>query len=323
MIDDIEITGATGSTCDPATDLNVVYNGDCDEAVLTWTSPSAGATCNVYRDEVKITTVTTTTYTDASFDATKSHKWSVKVDCSGAESVEVAKTMPACDPIPGEFTYNIYRNDVLIGTVDTETYTDTSFDKTVAYTWSVKVDCENGLESAAVNKAMVACYTPCPVVTGAKAIIENCEKATITWTAAAGAAKYKIEREGVAAVEADASPYTEEFEFEKGKTYTWTITTICTSGEEAEGVKASAIAGCVGVNELANNIAIFPNPSNSTVTISAPDFAKVEVYNTVGQLVETRTVNIVDVSSYNTGVYFFKVYDSNNNSVTKRIMVTK
>jgi hypothetical protein len=59
------------------------------------------------------------------------------------------------------------------------------------------------------------------------------------------------------------------------------------------------------------------------ITIKANDFSRVEIYNTVGQLVETRTISKFDVSSYNTGIYFFKVYDNNNNSVTKRVMVTK
>jgi len=40
-------------------------------------------------------------------------------------------------------------------------------------------------------------------------------------------------------------------------------------------------------------------------------------------LIETRTINTFDVSNYNTGIYFFKVYDTNNNNVTKRVMVAR
>jgi len=51
-------------------------------------------------------------------------------------------------PIPGDVTYNIYRNDTQIATnITTTTYT-TSFNNTVPYTWAVKVACEGGGESA-------------------------------------------------------------------------------------------------------------------------------------------------------------------------------
>ena len=72
-----------------------------------------------------------------------------------------------------------------------------------------------------------------------------------------------------------------------------------------------------------DDVSIYPNPTSGTVTIVAANFARVEIYNTIGQLVETKTVEKFDVSTYSVGVYFFKVYDTNNNSVTKRVMVAK
>jgi len=216
--------------------------------------------------------------------------------------------------------YDVYKDDSKLGQTTTTTFTKSDMPDGKSNYCIVAVY-DNDAQSNKVCKE-ISCVA-CPPVTKQKIEFEGCKKATITWTAAEGAKEYKISREGVADVIVSASPYIEEFDFEDEKSYTWAITTICNSGKESTSAETSAVAHCGAISELANSIAIFPNPANSTVTITATDFAKVEVYNTVGQLVETRTVNTVDVSSYNAGIYFFKVYDSNNNNVTKRIMVTK
>jgi hypothetical protein len=162
---------------------------------------------------------------------------------------------------------------------------------------------------------------PCDPVTGAAAAIEeNCTKATIAWTAVTGAVKYEISGDATATVTEPQYNYTGTFE--DGKTYTWKIKTICAENESNE-VTVTAKAECEqSIYEVANNVTLYPNPATGIVTITASGFAKVEVYNTVGQLVETKTLNTVDVSAYHTGIYFFKVYNVNNHSVTKRVMVT-
>ena len=221
--------------------------------------------------------------------------------------------------------FNVYRGETIIATaIEATTFDDTTFDKTQGYTWSVAVVCPSGGTGEWVGFHKDACIdTPetCDPVTGATATIADCAKATLTWTAVEGAAKYKVTgANGTETV--TTATYTEEGTFEHGVEYTWTIVTVCNDGEST-GVEVKGIADCVGIHELANNVAIFPNPTTGNITITAKDFSKVEVYNTVGQLIETRTISKFDVSSYNTGIYFFKVYDNNNNSVTKRVMVTK
>ena len=217
--------------------------------------------------------------------------------------------------------YDVYQDDSKLGQSTTTTFTKAGMPDGKSNYCIVAVY-DNDAQSDKVCKEITC--VDCPAVTGAKVAFNNCT-ATIAWTAAEDAKEYKIVRDGVDPVFVDASPYVETAAFEDGVSYIWKIITICNSGKESAEVAVSAVSHCntPAVEELANSIAIFPNPSNSTVNIQATDFAKVEVYNTVGQLIETRTVNIVDVSTYNTGIYFFKVYDNNNNSVTKRVMVTK
>jgi hypothetical protein len=223
--------------------------------------------------------------------------------------------------VPEVTRYDIYQDDVLFGTVNAPATTFTKTGVEGKHNYCVVAIYDNGAQSVKVCKEIGCGDVPaCNKVTGAKAEIAECKTATITWTAVTGAVGYEVTREGNT-VTVTAPTHTEEAEFEDGKTYTWEIVTVCAENK-SEAVSVTANCG-EGINELSNSIAIFPNPSNSTVNIQATDFAKVEVYNTVGQLIETRTVNIVDVSTYNTGIYFFKVYDNNNNSVTKRVMVTK
>jgi hypothetical protein len=227
---------------------------------------------------------------------------------------------------PPDPKYNVYMDGELVASaIEATTYTHTTgVTQGVDVEWCVTQVCTAGGESEAGCKT-AKCGTPpdpCDPVTGGTAAIDECKTATITWTAVTGAVKYEITRDGNTE-EVAAPPYTEEAEFEHGVTYEWEIVTVCAT-DKSTAVKVTAVGDCEEViNELSNNVAIFPNPSSGMVTITAKDFAKVEVYNTVGQLIETRTINTVDVSSYNTGIYFFKVYDSNNNSVTKRVMVTK
>jgi len=108
--------------------------------------------------------------------------------------------------------------------------------------------------------------------------------------------------------------------------YCYYLITNCPSGTTSEpsDEKCETTPG-VGIAELANSVTIYPNPTTGMITITADNctFSKVEIYNTVGQLVDTKTVSQFDISSYSTGVYLFKVYDAYNNSVTKRVMVTK
>jgi hypothetical protein len=86
--------------CDPATNLNVTYNTDC-EATLTWTAPSVPAPYNVYRDGTQIASaITETTYIDKDFDIYKSHTWDIIVVCESEESDPVSKTLEACSCKP-------------------------------------------------------------------------------------------------------------------------------------------------------------------------------------------------------------------------------
>ncbi|MCL2041337.1 MAG: choice-of-anchor J domain-containing protein [Bacteroidales bacterium] len=225
---------------------------------------------------------------------------------------------------PPEWEYNIYRDGLQIGGPTTETtFVDTEFDPEQPHTWSVAIACANGGDGEWVDVEEIACgdpvIEPCDPITGGTATID-CTTANLTWTAVAGAKEYKVSKDGATTTVTEPA-YTETGEFEDGVSYTWTIVTVCDE-DESDAVEITGVADCStpGIPELANSVSIYPNPTSGTITISALNFVKVEIYNTVGQLIETKTDKSFEVS-YNTGIYFFKVYDVYNNSVTKRVMV--
>ena len=233
-----------------------------------------------------------------------------------------------CVSEPEPVMYNVYRDGELLTTIIEETnYTDSGFDVTVEHTWEITVICGDS-ESNAVSETLDACDPPPPPCNPATAltvdIAESLCVATLTWTAAADMpdAKYRVYRDDEQIANDIAATEFVDEDFEANVPHTWTVKTICTDGE-SDGADATEQCNEVGINEHSNSVSIYPNPANTTVTINAKDFAKVEVYNTVGQLIETKTTPTVEVASYNTGVYFFKVYDVYNNSITKCVMVTK
>ncbi|MGV6861986.1 MAG: M14 family zinc carboxypeptidase [Putridiphycobacter sp.] len=83
-------------------------------------------------------------------------------------------------------------------------------------------------------------------------------------------------------------------------------------------------------NQQTDIFKLYPNPTNDQITIyTTPNnnINHVEVYNNLGQLVTTIKGNSnkckVNVSDFENGVYFVKIYNANNQIVTKKFTVAK
>jgi len=92
--------------------------------------------------------------------------------------------------------------------------------------------------------------------------------------------------------------------------------------DSSNHVKVEIDLGVKEINDL-EGVKVYPNPTFSTVTIETNDFSKVEIYNIFGQLLQTAKTQVVDVSTFNAGVYFFKIFDIEGNSITKRVVVVR
>ena len=89
------------------------------------------------------------------------------------------------------------------------------------------------------------------------------------------------------------------------------------------------VPGWVGVdeNEYAVLVNVWPNPATSTVNISGENLNAVYMYNAMGQLVLSMDLqnsdnqSVIDVSGFNSGIYFMNIISENGNSVLKKVVV--
>ena len=72
---------------------------------------------------------------------------------------------------------------------------------------------------------------------------------------------------------------------------------------------------------FANKFSVYPNPSSDVLNIRTNEpIDKVELYNTIGQLIVAKKTTNINISSINIGVYILKIY-SRNRSVIKKVMI--
>ncbi|MBR5169613.1 MAG: DUF2436 domain-containing protein [Muribaculaceae bacterium] len=102
----------------------------------------------------------------------------------------------------------------------------------------------------------------------------------------------------------------------------------CESEPAVSGVNPDVnyvTAEVTGIDEL-NNVALYPNPTNSNVTIQAADMRHITVVSVLGQVVYDAEVSgdqvILNMSQYNAGVYVVRVATANGVS-THRVTVVR
>ena len=72
---------------------------------------------------------------------------------------------------------------------------------------------------------------------------------------------------------------------------------------------------------FANKFSVYPNPSSDVLNIRTNEpIDKVELYNTIGQLIVVKKTTNINISSLKTGIYILKIY-SGNRIVTKKVMI--
>jgi hypothetical protein len=303
---------------------------------------------DIYQDNVKVGETTNANFTlDGLFPG--EYEFCVKaIYSNGEESATVCKVTvcnEVCNPVTNlnvvysatcdtatltwtkpttafPVKYNVYRGETEIASlIEETTCVDTDFDNVAGHTWSVKTVCLT-MESNNVNKSAAACIDCKPVSNMFVTFSEECDKASIQWTAppVAYPVKYNVYSDGTEiAPLIDETNYTDE-NFDNSVEHTWSVKTVCSSLLSTP-VDFQRI--CLGIADNIRNLSIFPNPASQTVTIQVEKFQKVEIYNTVGQLVEMTNNSNIDVSNYSLGLYIFKVFDTDNNFAIRKVTVQR
>jgi hypothetical protein len=72
-----------------------------------------------------------------------------------------------------------------------------------------------------------------------------------------------------------------------------------------------------------NIVEIYPNPTTNKLNIKSTDSYILKIYNQIGSLIEiVENKNIIDVSNYSEGLYFLN-FNTNNTSITKKLIIKK
>jgi hypothetical protein len=124
--------------------------------------------------------------------------------------------------------------------------------------------------------------------------------------------KYNIYRDGAIIVSnVTETSYTDE-NFDATKGHTWDVAVVCEDGEsEPDGVVKDACQE-IGINEYSTH-SIYPNPVSDIVYFEDESIVNVKVFNSVGQFINSyNNTHKINVSSYKSGIYFFRVTNSEN-----------
>ena len=87
------------------------------------------------------------------------------------------------------------------------------------------------------------------------------------------------------------------------------------SGEGVESVK------------IINNVDIYPNPASDLINVTAENLTKINIYNSIGQLIYSQDVNAnevkVSTDSWTNGLYYINVETKDGFKSSQKIIVNK
>ena len=99
------------------------------------------------------------------------------------------------------------------------------------------------------------------------------------------------------------------------------------NGETYYGVETTFQTWTEGVNELGQDLKIYPNPTSGVLNIQGEGVNFVEVYNTVGQRVMMQNVDgnkaQVNTESLNSGMYIIRIYANDGSMLNRTFSVAR
>ena len=106
--------------------------------------------------------------------------------------------------------------------------------------------------------------------------------------------------------------------------YTVTYNVVDSNGTAAiEVIRTVNVIPTLGLDDLSKmeNVKLYPNPTFDMVYVKVDNLKRLEVYDINSRKLFESTENQISLSSYQTGVYFVKVINNNNNSRMFKIVL--
>lgn len=99
------------------------------------------------------------------------------------------------------------------------------------------------------------------------------------------------------------------------------------NGETYYGTETTFQTWTEGVEELENNLKLYPNPTANVLNVEGEGMRSIEVYNTVGQRVMIQVVDgnkaQLNTESLNNGVYFIRILVNDGTTVNRTFSVAR
>ncbi len=225
-------------------------------------------------------------------------------------------------------SWNVYRDDVLIGTSTTMDYTDEMVDPEVEYSYKVAA-VYGGDESQSTSPFLITVPTPVDLeilnLIG-EGNIPNENDVTLTWDLPAACVapdSYSIYRDGSMI----ASDVTELTYVDAGMAagyFEYYVVAVYYFGESDPSDPVYVLITGIN-NHDATMFQIFPNPATDLVNVKTPvEMTSIRVLNNLGQVVVDEVLNTqifqIDVSQFESGIYYIKL-ETDEGSIVKKIAI--
>ena len=312
---------------------NLQYTASDSAITLTWNASSDATGYNVYRDNVLLTSVTGTTYTDNTISANVTYQYSVcAYNAQGAlsDSISVNAVWYHLDA-PSNFKatssegsivltwtpnayatgYRVYKNGSLLSTVTTSAYTDTAIETNVSYSYGVLAYSDH---TESTQSTLQAAYINVDPPTGLSATPSSTQ-IQLTWSASAPRQTFIISRDGAQIGTTENTTYTDTFSVSPNTQYTYSV---AASALGQTGTPATVFTTWHYLTPPAN---LRSSISNGTVTltwntVSAATGYKVYKNNNYVQTVTNPTYSdtVIPFESNTYDVYAYNSYTTSEKS---------
>ena len=236
------------------------------------------------------------------------------------------------DENPDATSYTIYEQGTWKGYATGTSY-ELGYDTPTTTYFNVTSSCENGESELSEPLTVVVGGTdgPCLAPTNLGATVEQDVegfdykfKVTMTWDAVDGAEAYIVYVNGQEFGATSTNFYIAGSDAEG--TFDYTVVSVCANGESEESEPYTVVVEEVSLEEYSNRFEIYPNPAESNITINTNEnINEINIYNIIGIKVYSEQVSVercplsVDLSTFNSGVYFIKI-NTEKGDIVKRFI---
>ena len=232
------------------------------------------------------------------------------------------------DAFDNASSYTIYEGGIWKGYSTTTSY-EIGYNTPTTVFFNVTSTCEDG-ESDMTDPIHVVVggnEGPCLPPTNLGATVEKdvegyqyIYKVTMTWDNVDGAQAYYVYVNGQEFGMTTTNYYIAGSDTEGS--FEYTVYSVCANGESDFTEPYTVIIKDESLEEYANRFEIYPNPAENNLYISTDENVnQINIYNIVGVLVysEQDFNNNIDLSNFNSGVYFIKI-STDKGEITKRFI---